>query len=361
MLICISIYSQSTKSIIALTDTFSSNLPIIIINTNGQDIPDEPKIEADLGIIYNGEGVRNFSCDSLNNYNGKIGIELHGTSSLQYPKKSFGFETRKNDGSDYNVSLIGLPKESDWILYAPYSDKSLVRNVITYKWAADAGRYAPRCRFCELILNGNYWGVYVLMEKIKRDKNRVNIAKLEDDDISGIGLTGGYIVKIDWPDPNDLGWVSIVSNAQFFYHHPKGEDLLQVQRNYIRDYITQFEYVLIGNNFKDPVNGYYKFINMDSFIDFMIGQEMAKNRDAFRASTFMFKDRDSIDNRLNMGPLWDFNIAYGNHNKDNFEYAGGWSFEWLANPIIFWWSRLLQDSIFTTKLIHRWTQLESAE
>ncbi|MBL4654637.1 MAG: CotH kinase family protein, partial [Bacteroidia bacterium] len=146
----------------------SSNLPLVIINTNGQTILDDPRIVADMGIIYNGIGNRNNLTDTSNNYDGQISIELRGSSSLGFPKTSFSLETQDSSGNNLNVSLLGLPKENDWVLYAPYSDKSLIRNVLTYKLGNDLDWYAPRTVLCELILNGQYWGVYVLTEKIKR-------------------------------------------------------------------------------------------------------------------------------------------------------------------------------------------------
>ncbi len=181
-----------------LIDFTSSNLPIIIINTNGLSIPyDNPRIVAEMGIIYNGQGERNNISDSLNNYSGKISIEIRGASSSGWSKKSYGIETQNDDGSNNNVSLLGMPEENDWILYASYYDRSFLRNVLTFKLANDMGWYASRTRYCELVLNGEYQGIYVLMEKIKRDKNRVDISKLNPDEISGDDVTGGYIIKVD--------------------------------------------------------------------------------------------------------------------------------------------------------------------
>ena len=129
----------------------SSNLPIVVINTNGQIIPDDHKITADMGIIYNGEGLRNNLTDPFNNYNGKIGIEIRGSSSQQFPKKQYSVETRDLSGNDISVSLLGFPEESDWILFAPYNDKSLMRDVLVYKIASQMGRYASRSKYCEVV------------------------------------------------------------------------------------------------------------------------------------------------------------------------------------------------------------------
>ncbi len=183
--------------VLAQADITSSNLPIIVIKTDSQEIVDESRIKANMGIINNGEGMINHITDPYNDYSGKISIEIRGSTSQSFLKKSYGFETQYESGENRNVSLINLPEENDWILYAPYSDKTLIRNILAYRLARELGHYAPRTKLCELIVNGEYRGVYVLIEKIKRDKNRVDISELNPDEISGDDVSGGYILKID--------------------------------------------------------------------------------------------------------------------------------------------------------------------
>ena len=149
-----------------------------------------------MGIIDNESGV-NFIGDTFSDYHGNITIESRGNSSQGQPKKPYRFETVTAEGENDNVSLLGLPEENDWVLYAPWSDKSLIRNVLTYQLSRELGHYASRTRYCELYLNEEYQGVYVLVEKIKRDANRVDISKLTFDEIDGDDLTGGYILKFD--------------------------------------------------------------------------------------------------------------------------------------------------------------------
>lgn len=168
----------------------SSNLPLILINTNGQSIPDDPKISAGFKIIDNGNGNRNYSTDTVFAYQGNIGIELRGSSSGSAPKKSYGFETWDTLNLPMDTSLLGMAVESDWCLLANYYDKTLMHNVLSYKLANETGHFAPHTRYCEVFLNGQYQGNYVLCEKIKRDKNRVDISKLEADDTAGNNLTG---------------------------------------------------------------------------------------------------------------------------------------------------------------------------
>lgn len=347
----------------------SSNLPIVVINTFGANIPDEPKIAAQMGIIYNGPGIRNYLTDPFNNYNNKIGIELRGSSSMSFPQKSYGIETRDINGTQKDTIILEMPKEHDWILYAPYDDKTCMRNVLSYDIANKTGHYASRTVFCELFVNGQYQGIYVMMEKVKRDPNRVNIAKLKPTDISGDDLTGGYIVKIDkQTGSGGSGWnsnftSSTGSNIFFQYHYPKDVDIVIQQKNYIQAYIDSFEVALNGPNFADPLIGFRKYADENSFIDYFILNEISRNVDGYRLSTFLHKDKNSNGGKLKIGPAWDYNLAWWNANYCNGNSTTGWAYnfnsvcptDYWQNP--FWWTRLMQDSQFKNNLKCRWTQL----
>lgn len=339
--------------------TFSSNLPIVVINTNGQGIPDDPKIRATMGVIDNGTGNRNTITDPFNNYNGYIDIETRGESSQDFPKKSYALETVDGTGANLNVELLGFPAENDWILYAPYTDKSMVRNDITYKLSRDIGQYASRTRACEVVLNGNYQGVYILMEKIKVDNNRVDIASLNADEISGDDLTGGYILRVDKIDWNDYpAWNS--GGIDFQYFDPSGEDLVSQQQNYIKSFINSVNLSISGSNFTDPQTGYVRYIDVQSFIDHMLISELGKNVDGYRYSTYMHKDKDSKGGKLVLGPLWDFNLAYGNvdYNSAVQNPVGGW----LYNDFrVSWFPRLMLDRNFQNKMKTRWDSLRDEE
>ena len=352
----------------------SSNLPIIVIKTDEQEIPDEPKITAKMGIIYNGNGERNQMDDPFNEYDGYIGIEKRGSSSLAlFPKVGYGIETRLENGENNNVELLGLPKENDWILHGPYSDKSLMRNALAYKISGLLMDYAPRVRFCEVVLNGEYLGIYIFTEKIKRDNDRVNISKLAPETKSGDALTGGYIIKFDKFDGafND-GWESAYSSLAnqekfpiFQYHYPKPHEITAPQKEYIQSFIKAFEDALAAPDFKNPEKGYRQYIEVSTFIDFMLINEVTKNVDAYRLSSFMYKDRDSIDSRLKAGPIWDFNLAFGNANycRGGDRQGWAWSFNnycpddfWVVH---FWWARFRQDEAFLDETYERWLELRA--
>ncbi|MCB9224179.1 MAG: CotH kinase family protein [Crocinitomicaceae bacterium] len=355
----------------------SSNLPIVVINTVGNiTVPDEPKIDAIMGIIYNGEGNLNYINDPYNEYYGNIGIERRGSSSQSFPKKPYAIETRGPDSSNYNVSLFDWPADNDYALIAPYSDKSLIRNVLTYKLGSELGRWAPRTKLCELVLNGEYVGVYVLTEKIKQTPGRVNINELEYSDTVNNEITGGYIVKIDKTTGGGvIAWTSPFTAASpatgpIYYqmHDPDLDTLHPLQLNYIQQYITDFEVALDGPNYTDPVLGYEPYIDVNSFVDFMIMNEISKNVDGYRISTFYHKQHIHEGGKLVAGPLWDFNLGWGNANYCDGGLTTGWEIYFndvcggggsLNNP--FHWNKLVTDPEFTHKLNCRWQELRQDE
>jgi hypothetical protein len=362
----------------APTDVFcqtfdSSNLPIVIINTQGSVIVDEPKVGATMGIIDKGNNQINRLSDTPNNYNGKIGIEYRGASSQAiFPEKSYSIETRAADDNNQEVSLLGMPQESDWILYAPYGDKSLMRNVLTYYIGRQMGRYATRTRYCELVVNGKYEGVYVLMEKIKRSKDRVDISKMSPEEITGDNLTGGYLLKIDKSEGNQgSGWTSPIQSSSnhgiyFQYEYPKSSVIVSQQKEYIKDFVKNFETTLNGQNFADPVNGYAKYIDVPSFIDYMIVTELTKNIDGYRLSFYMHKDKNSKSGKLVAGPIWDYNLGYGNANYclgesySNFAYDFNTICPDDGFAVPFWWEKLRTDPAFNQQLSIRWHVLRQS-
>jgi len=343
--------------LLAQVEFSSSDLPIVVIETGGQEIPDDPRIIVEMGIVDNGVGFRNYITDPFNGYNGKISIELRGSTSQDFPKKQYALETQHDDGSNNNVSLMGMPAENDWILSAPYSDKTLMRNMLAYKLSEVLGHYAPRTRACELVLNGEYMGVYVLIEKIKRDKNRVDITELDSDETYGDELTGGYILKIDKStDSSTFSWNTGRTGTMVELVYPRSDESITEQQEYIVNYIDTFEEALYGDNFSDSQGRYLEYLDLSSAMDYFLVNELAKNIDAYRLSTYLYKDRDSRGGKLCFGPVWDFNIAFA-----NVDYSEGYNAEGLVIPGHPWWNRFLEDSVFTDALKSRWEQIRKKE
>ena len=324
---------------------FQSSLPLIMITTaNNAEIVDDPKIDAHMGIINKGAGQSNFPNDPFTDYDGKIGIEIRGTSSQIFDKKGFDIETRNEDGSNNNVELLGMPEENDWILYGPYSDKSLLRNVLTYHLGQLTDQYAPRTRFCELFINEEYQGIYILTEEIKQDKNRIDIANLREEDISGDELTGGYIIKVDRNPDNTpgKGWYSTFPDNKFFaYVEPKAKDITEEQKAYIQQFMYFFEFAMNSNNYQQT---YEQHIDLDSWVDYFLVTEISKHIDAYKLSFYMYKDKNSVDGKLHMGPLWDINLGYGNFDFECSPDPEGWAYEFpVCGSWHPFWARKVAD------------------
>ena len=356
----------STEGISDRTETFTSNLPIVVIDTFGKWIRDEPKIPARMKIIYDKSSGRNTLNSQHIDFDGKIGIEIRGQTSQGFRKKQYGIETQDDQGNDKDVSLLQLPAESDWILNGPYSDKTLMRNYLAYEFSNRIGRYASRTKFVEMFLNDrgdatidnrHYVGVYLLIEKIKRGKNRVDIRSLQPKPTQAEPdkITGGYILKIDKSDWKETYFFTRYG-TRLFHVYPKGHEMSDAQKAWIQNYMSEFEATLAGKDFKDPEHGYAKYIDIDAFIDHFIINELFRNIDGFRNSTYMYKDRAG---KLTMGPVWDFNLSTGNS-----VFNEGWKTDgWLiyTNPVPFWWDRLLTDENFRRKLAKRWQALRKDE
>jgi spore coat protein CotH len=346
----------------------TSNLPLVIIDTDGQGIPDDPRITAHMGIVNNEDGINSVD-DPFTDYDGLISIEIRGSSSQMFPKKSYAFETQDAEGNNNNVSLIDLPPENDWILHAPYSDKTLMRNVLTFDLGRKADRYTPGTKYCEVILNGEYRGIYVLMESIKRDENRVDIATLLPEDIEGDELTGGYILKVDkFTGGGGDGWESNYLNegqTDFPYiqfHRPKPDVLTDEQKQYIEFYVHDFENALAGDDFEDPDFGYEQYIDVSSFIDLSLINELSRNIDGYRLSTYFYKDKDSNGGKITMGPWWDYNLSFGNADYCSGQWWDGWEVSGdcaESNP--FWFERLKEHELYQNKMKCRWEKLRADE
>lgn len=344
-----------------------SHLPIVVVNTiNGSAIPNEPKIEGEMHIIYHPDSVYN-SVLLLNDkntlhYSGNIGIEIRGSSSALLDKKQYALTTVKEDGSNNNVSLFGFPTENDWILNSMAYDSSLVRDFINYRLSERIGMYASRGKYCELILNGEYAGIYLFQEKLKVDGNRIDITKMDISDNEGEYLTGGYIIKADkiegtdplgWSMPNGIGW-----NANYVYEYPKPNNISSAQAEYIQEYFWDLADKSTNPNI---INGYPSIIDIPSFVDFMLLNELASNGDAYQFSTFHHKDRNG---KLKAGPIWDMNLTFGN---DIFAWGydrsltNVWQHYDFENVGAAYWHELFVQENFNCQLAKRWQKLSAPD
>ncbi|HEY0045866.1 MAG TPA: CotH kinase family protein, partial [Flavobacterium sp.] len=247
-----------------------SNLPIVIINTDinpdtnePYEIPDDPRVLGTMKIIKRPDGSRNYLTDQNTpaylNYNGRMNIEIRGSSSQFLPKKQYGLTTLQADNvSNNNVTLLGMPSENDWILNGLAFDPSLIRDYLSYNLARQIGDYAPRTQYCEVVINGDYKGLYILQEKIKADSNRVNVVKITVPDNTPPNVTGGYITKADKTTGGDpIAWSMSSYNEPVDYIHelPKPEDVTATQDAYIHSWFEDLASTT-GDNNSSIADGY---------------------------------------------------------------------------------------------------------
>lgn len=351
-----------------------SNLPIVIINTDvnpntGQpkEIQDEPKVPAAMKIILRPDGSRNYLTDQNNpdflNYNGRIGIEIRGSSSQTIPKKAYGLTTRKEDNvTNSNVSILGMPDENDWILNSIAFDPSLIRNYLSYDLARSLGNYSARGEYCEVIINGDYKGLYIFMEKLKIDDNRINIAKMTNTDNTVPDLTGGYVTKADKTtggDPVSFTMQSYTGTISYLHDSPKPNEITTQQNNYIRNQFTSLQNAATAQN-ASITNGYPSIIDVPSFIDYILISELASNADSYQYSTYFHKDRNG---KLRAGPIWDFDLTYGNDLFSwglNRSHTNVWQFDNWDNTGSKFWKDLFNNPTFKCYLTKRWKELTAA-
>ena len=343
-----------------------SNLPVFIINTDGSaSIVDNPRVLASLKIIYRGPGQRNYLTDQNNplylNYNGRIDIEIRGSSSQVTNKKNYGFTTRMADNvTNNNVSLLNMPEENDWVLNGMVFDPALIRDYLCYNLSRQISEYASRTEYCELIINGEYKGLYLLQEKIKADDNRVDITKISKNDNQIPDITGGYITKADKTTGGDpVAWtMKNWSGASVDYIHelPKPENVTAFQDQYIHLRFTDLEVTALNQDVSISY-GFPSVIDIQSFIDYIIVSELGSNADAYQYSTYFHKDRNG---KLRAGPIWDNDLTFGN---DLFFWgldrskANVWQLSNGDNEGARFWRDLILNSEFRCYLAKRWNEL----
>mgnify|MGYP001250087939 CR=1 FL=1 len=350
-------YADFTARYLKPEEVDSTDLPLIVIETDQNGITYDQRnwTTARMGIVNNGTGKFNKPTDPYNEYNGLINIRTRGQSSRDFAKKSYRIELVDEELSDTSLALLGMPKESDWILFGPFADKSQVRNKLAYNLATRMGNYAPRTRFCEVIMNGQSQGLYILTEQIKRDKNRVDVSKLKETDISGMDVTGGYIFKYDKADVFPKGSVYVKGREIVYPDAPTTE-----QANYLKRFFTSYDSLLLKtNDFNDPAKGFRKYASDTSLVDFIIINELVKNPDGYIYSTYMYKDRDDKDGRIKFGPIWDCDIAFGNSIFQEGNLTSGWQFNYNANNKGMYLTRYFQDTKFVKLFQDRWHELRA--
>ncbi len=357
---------QKQKPLAEISTPRQKNIALLKISTK-KEIENEPKVLASLEIQRN---------DSLL-LKSPIGIEIRGAMSQMAEKKSYAFELRDSSGVAQNLELLGMPANDDWVLIGSQNDRSFIRNSLATELWQQMGHYATRYRMVELMLNNDYLGCYLLMEKIKAGKQRVDVkmdgAKVEND---------GIILKIDKAEGGGAGQYDFTeeigfsskfeyngkptasSKIHYLYHYPKVKKLSESKKIAIQNYIHDFEAAMASKQFDDLQSGYTHYIDLDSFVDYFLITEYMQNHDGYRISTFFSKKPNE---KLKIGPIWDCDMAFDPDNtfceglkKDAWVYAYN-SYckgdDWL---VPFWWAKLLQSPSFKALVKQRWQQLRQS-
>ncbi|MFZ2537331.1 MAG: CotH kinase family protein [Oscillospiraceae bacterium] len=330
----------------------SASLPLILISTQPSSINHDNKVKGSMTIIEKGELgqglLHRLTSASKNSY--CVGIKIKEWSSeVNFPKKQFSLEI------DKDVSLLDLPADSGWVLQNPYTDKSLIRNALVYELSRQMGHYAPRARFVELYLSetqfqlesSNYRGVYLLTEQLKRSPESVN----SKSNNLAMDPSGEYLLEISSEDQLNPDEFSFKTNqgTTFIIKYPRNDKINPEEKQWINNYMNDFEKSLWGGQYSDPNVGYANYIDINSFIDYMLLNELVRNPDVFIARTFLYKDKGA---KLKLGPVWNYDIAIGNVDTNDNWKTEGW---WVANK--FWAARLLTDENFARLYASRWREL----
>ena len=310
-----------------------SGLPVMFLDT-----PDSAVVKNKVDwvenaniVIYQNNGVRT--------YVGSGSIRGRGNTTWSYPKKPYTLKL------DKKAKMLDMPSDTRWVLLANWMDRTLLRNAVAFEIARQTSlAWTPRGEFVELVVNGRHVGNYYLCEKIKADKNRVNIHKLKSTDTHPDSITGGYLLEIDQNYDRQYKFRSQRMNLPYMFHEPDDNVLTQQQFDYVRGYVDALEQSLSDNQTL-AAREYTKMMDVQSFIDWWIANELAMNGEpSTQKSSYVYKDRGGL---LTAGPVWDF---------DYYTFVPEFQTRFL-NKWSLYYERLFKDPVFVAQVKARWTEL----
>jgi len=342
---------------------FTSTLPVLVMDTFGKYLrtssAQDSFVHLSLHEPLNGK-------TSLTNpaaLTTRAGFHVRGSTSSGFPQSPFAVEFLDEFNDERPLSPLGLPADSDWVLYAPNAyDPVMIHNPFIHQLSRDMGRYSPRTRFVEVFLSRSrgrvrdlhYHGIYVLTEKIKVGSHRVNIDRIGAEDLKPPKVTGGYLLKFDRVGPGESGvWGH--GERGMVYAEPKELTITlpqrAAQRDYVRTFLSDFNRALHGANWKDPNIGYRAYLDVDAAIDFHVLEVLSGNVDAMVLSTYFHKPRNG---KIVCGPHWDFDRALGSIDERDADPR-----RWSTGPFFGgeWWPRLFSDLDFWQQWVDRWQEL----
>lgn len=358
----------------------SHDLPVLVLDDYGQGAPGRDYV--DVAVLEYQPTGGSVSFAGAPRIATRAGFHLRGNSSASFPKVPYRLELWDNDDDDADYPLLGLPEDSDWVLRGPYPDKALIRDAFALSLARDLGLYAPRFAFAEVYVNldaqplaaADYQGVYLIMENVKNSSNRLDLKQLKEADTTLPKITGGYIFKFEWmaaeepillcpgapPLPGPVPpWPPTTpgptSNCWNYLEVVDPDPINSQQRAWLTDHLKQFNDALNGPNFADPQTGYNAYIDVDSWINMLILNELSREMDAYVRSAHFYKDRDT---KIFAGPPWDFDLTFGVGGSFNNDQTSGWQYQQTRTPQTnTWFPRLMQDPAFVNRVKVRWQSL----
>lgn len=356
--------APGTAMYAARSTTTAHDLPVIMIDSYGAGKPAREYFDATT-MIFQPDSGGTTSLAAAPAVATRAGFRLRGQSSATFEKTPYRLEFWDNDDDDADHPVLGMPADSDWVLRGPFTDKSLIREAFIYDLGKEMGLQAPRYRFAELYLNtdatpvgaNDYMGVYMIVETIKNSKNRLDLKQLDEEDTTLPKITGGYIWKFEWMAAEEpiLPCSGPAATCWNYLEVSDPSPLQPQQRDWLRNHIQEFHNVLRAPNFADPATGYQAYIDVGSFIDHMIINELSRGMDAYVRSANFYKDRGT---KIFAGPLWDFDLTFGVGGFFQNDQIAGWQYQQTRQPLANdWFNQLLRDPAFVDQVKSRWQSL----
>jgi hypothetical protein len=366
--------SESYFALNADVLNYTSDLPIIVLHNLGKGAVPASVFQPVMVQVFEPKYGKS-SLTNAPDLTARAGFHLRGSSTLYYSKGSFSLETRDEFDNDEKMSLLGLPKESDWVLYAPNSfEPVLLHNPVAHELSRQMGQYSSRTRFAVVYLNtaggpvrsADYNGIYVLEEKIKVNSERVAVAKLAPEHVKLPKVTGGYLLSVDRGAPGESQF-SAGGQGYLNYLDPSYEEIMTPQRapqrQYIKNYLDTLGTALNSAGFTNPVTGYAAYIDVAASLDHHIQNVVTFNVDGMRLSGYFYKPREG---KVIMGPCWDYDRTQGSTDGRDFNprvwrsRVPDYGTDMFNSDSIYnnpWYSRMFRDIDYWQKWIDRYQDL----
>jgi len=349
------ITEQTLNSKNITENNMTSHLPILKFDTKGQKIlggeskQDKDYITATLSVYDAKSGMIQMKKETFQT---ESQIRYRGNSSRFFEKKGLRLKLINDKGKDNDYPLLGLTEDHDYVLHGPYLDKSLLRNYIGYNITGEIMEYSPNVRYCEVFINQEYQGVYLLVENVKVAQNRVNISEVSKED-----HISSYLLEVTHKYPTD-DELYFLDNFTFYSNRMKSKSAYKIQypttsklteelKQYIEKDVSEFEKKLYSYDYDDENHGYMNDIDIDTFVNYVVLNEFFLNYDAGYNSTYIYKDKTGKFKIV----FWDMNNIFNNYFVDVLEEQ---DFYFQDRP---WFQMLLKDEYFVNRVIDRYRKL----